>query len=219
MRYLVAALAAASALAAGAHAEAGIPQWVKGNAGLWSDGAIGDAEFAASMQYLLSEGILRLPVPEVRAAESSAPAEDRAASFAVHFSQGPFGDGVSVYSYSLYSQISRTTTDTSLDYMQYAETTPSFTLRSLPSTDKAEVYEVMERYLDHDHSLSGFMVNVEILTGGGQILQTWKYEDCKIVDYWVYTNTDKTKYNFSDEDGMEIRDAMVISCIHQRLDV
>ena len=219
MRAWIVAAAACSGLAAVAYADGGIPEWVKDNAGLWYDGRISDAEFAASMQHLASLGVLALPVPEVLASGSAAPPSERAASFAVHFSRGPFEHKESIYSYSLYRQISRTTTDESLDYMQYAETTPSFTLHSLPSTDKKGVYEVMERYLDHQHGIQSFFADVEILTGGGDVLQTWRYEDCRIVDYWIYTNTDKTEYNFSDGDGMEIRDAMVVSCMFQRLDM
>lgn len=206
-------------MVAGYGDSAGIPQWIKGNAGLWSEGVISDSEFVNSLQYLLGAGILELPITEARAATSPVSDEDSAQSFVVHFSWGPFDEPVSIYSYSLYWQMSRTTQDTSLDINKYAEKVPSFTLYSLPSHDKQPVYEVVERYLDHQYSIQDFFVDVEILTGSGDILQTWKYEKCKIVDYWVYSNTDKTKYNFSGTDGIEIRDGMTLSCVSQRLEV
>lgn len=206
-------------LAAGYGDSAGIPQWIKGNAGLWSEGVISDSEFVNSLQYLLGAGILELPITEARAATSPISDEDSAQSFVVHFSWGPFDEPVSIYSYSLYWQMSRTTQDTSLDRQKHAENVPSFTLYSLPSPDKQPVYEVVERYLDHQYAIPDFFVDVEILTGSGDVLQTWKYEKCKIVDYWVYSNTDKTRYNFSDTDGIEIRDGMTLSCVSQRLEV
>lgn len=92
-------------------------------------------------------------------------------------------------------------------------------MNSLPSPDKQPVYEVVERYLDHQYAIPDFFVDVEILTGNGDVLQTWKYEKCKIVDYVVYNNTSKTQYNFSGTDGIEIRDRMVLSCSSQRLEV
>ena len=199
--------------------QVGIPQWIKGNAGLWSEGTISDSEFVNSLQYLLGAGILELPITEARAATSPVSDEDTAQSFVVHFSRGPFAEPVSIYSYSLYGQLSKTTQDTSLDRSQYGEKVPSFRLNSLPSPDKQPVYEVVERYLDHQYAIPDFFVDVEILTGNGDVLQTWKYEKCKIVDYVVYNNTSKTQYNFSGTDGIEIRDEMVLSCVSQRLEV
>lgn len=101
--------------------QVGIPQWIKGNAGLWSEGTISDSEFVNSLQYLLGAGILELPITEARAASSPVSDEDTAQSFVVHFSRGPFAEPVSIYSYSLYGQLSKTTQDTSLDYNKYGE--------------------------------------------------------------------------------------------------
>lgn len=207
------------AAAYGDSVDGGIPQWIKTNAGLWSEGVISDSDFANSMQYLLSAGIPELPIPEVRAADGRASDAETAQSLVVHFSQGPFDKKVSIYSYSLYYQRSRTTQDTSLASTQYAENVPSFSLRSLPSSDKRPVYDVVERYLDHQYDIADFFVDVEIVSGSGEVLQTWQYERCKIVDYEVYPNTDKTQYSFSGDDRMEIRDSMVLSCFTQRLDV
>ena len=217
---MLAALAAGPAVLVAGHGEqAGIPQWIRGNAGLWSDGIISDSEFVSSMQYLVGAGVLEIPITEARATGGPITDAERAQSFVVHFSQGPFDEKVSIYSYSLYSQISRTTQDQSLDYTKRLEYVPSFTLHSLISADKQPVYVVAERYLDHHHDIADFFVDVEIMSGDGRVLQTWEYEKCSIVDYLVYTNTDKTKYNFSGADQMEIRDRMMVSCSDQRLNI
>jgi len=43
-----------------------IPNWVRGNAGLWADGAIDDRTFATGIGYLVSQDIIRVPAQEGR---------------------------------------------------------------------------------------------------------------------------------------------------------
>jgi len=38
-----------------------IPQWVKNNAKWWSDGTIGDSDFVKGIQYLVQNGIVKIP--------------------------------------------------------------------------------------------------------------------------------------------------------------
>jgi hypothetical protein len=38
-----------------------IPDWVKSNAGWWSDGMINDSDFVSGIQYLINEGIMTIP--------------------------------------------------------------------------------------------------------------------------------------------------------------
>lgn len=38
-----------------------IPDWVRGNAGWWSQGEIGDSDFVSGIQYLIKEGIMTIP--------------------------------------------------------------------------------------------------------------------------------------------------------------
>ena len=40
---------------------AGVPAWVKNNAGWWADGTIGDSDFITGIQYLIEEGIITIP--------------------------------------------------------------------------------------------------------------------------------------------------------------
>jgi len=37
-----------------------IPSWIKNNACWWSDGTISDSDFAAGIQYLISNGIIHV---------------------------------------------------------------------------------------------------------------------------------------------------------------
>jgi hypothetical protein len=41
--------------------QAAIPPWVKNNAKWWADGTIGDSDFVQGIQFLIKEGILKVP--------------------------------------------------------------------------------------------------------------------------------------------------------------
>nr|WP_048097429.1 hypothetical protein [Candidatus Nitrosopumilus salaria] len=38
-----------------------IPTWIKNNAGWWADGSIGDSDFVQGIQFLIKEGIMKIP--------------------------------------------------------------------------------------------------------------------------------------------------------------
>ncbi len=38
-----------------------IPQWIKNNAGWWADGSIDDNSFIQGIQFLIKEGIMKIP--------------------------------------------------------------------------------------------------------------------------------------------------------------
>ena len=40
-----------------------IPSWIKNNAGWWADGSIDDDAFVQGLQFLIKEGILKVPQP------------------------------------------------------------------------------------------------------------------------------------------------------------
>ena len=45
----------------GSQAELQIPTWIKNNAKWWSEGQIGDSEFVQGIQYLVKQGIIKIP--------------------------------------------------------------------------------------------------------------------------------------------------------------
>ena len=59
------AVVALTLLTAGAvYAQTTIPDWVKEVAGFWADGLINDDEYASTIQYLIEQGIITIPIPE-----------------------------------------------------------------------------------------------------------------------------------------------------------
>ncbi|HMK32345.1 MAG TPA: hypothetical protein VK431_01835, partial [Nitrosopumilaceae archaeon] len=45
----------------GSQDELQIPSWIKNNAKWWSQGQIGDSEFVQGIQYLVKQGIIKIP--------------------------------------------------------------------------------------------------------------------------------------------------------------
>jgi hypothetical protein len=67
-----------------------VPDWVKNNAKWWSEGSINEADYIKSLEYLITQGIIQIPIPisEVIATQNSLSDDERAQSFVVHFSDG-----------------------------------------------------------------------------------------------------------------------------------
>jgi len=50
--------------------ESSIPEWVKSNAGWWADGTIDDTAFIQGIQFLIKEGIMKIPETEITSQNS-----------------------------------------------------------------------------------------------------------------------------------------------------
>ncbi len=68
--------------------DSSIPDWVKNNAKWWAEGNISEADYVSSLQYLINQGILSIPIPIIQVLAASSPVsdEDRAQSIVVRFS-------------------------------------------------------------------------------------------------------------------------------------
>ena len=62
-----------------------IPDWVKNNAKWWSEGSISEADYVKSLEYMITNGIIDIPIPitiaEVTAAQNLVADDERAQSF------------------------------------------------------------------------------------------------------------------------------------------
>ena len=195
----------------GVYAESSsIPDWVKNNAKWWSEGQIGETDYVSSLQYLINQGIIQIPITEVTAATTSLSDSERAQSFTVHFFGGDFfTETISIYTYSQFLHFSETITSDSVSQFQDR---PAFLLRSLPSDDKAPIYDLVDRFVNAGSTPTPFFVNVEVIAGDGTVIQTWEYRRCAVVDYAVFVNDEEDEYRFSDKDEAEIRDVLVVEC-------
>ena len=187
-----------------------IPDWVKNNAKWWSEGQIGEMDYISSLQYLINQGIIQIPITEVTAATTSLSDSERAKSFVVHYSGGDyFTETITIYTYTQFFHFSETIDSNNISFFQ---DTPTFLLRSLLSHDKSVIYDLVNKYVNAGAKPERFDVRVEVLAGDGKVIQTWEYRKCDVTDYATFVNDDEDEYRFSDNDEAEIRDVLVIQC-------
>ncbi len=208
---LIVGLSIFSVFIFGVNAESStIPDWVKNNAKWWSEGQIGETDYISSLQYLINQGIIQIPITEVTAATTSFSDDEIAQSFIVHFSGGDFfTEPITIYSYSRFFHFSETIAS---DNVSQFQDRPAFVLRSLPSDDKAPIYDLVDRYVNAGSIPRPFETSVEVIAGDGSVIQTWEYRRCDVIDYAVYVNDEEDEYRFGDKDKAEIRDVLVIEC-------
>jgi len=193
-----------------------IPDWVKNNAKWWSEGQIGESDYISSLQYLINEGIIKVQVPitKVIATELPLSESDTAQSIVVRYLGGDyFRQEVTIYTYSTFFHFSETVrTITSIGGTSAFTETPLFILRSLPSLDKQIIYDLVNKYVRAGKSPEPFDVSVDILTGDGDMLQSWQYRKCDVLDYSTYVDSDKDTYRFGKSDKAEIRELILFGC-------
>ena len=197
-----------------------VPEWVKNNAKWWADGTIGEADYIASLQYLITQGIITIPITEVTAATSPVSDADRAQSLVVRISGGPIKEEVSFMTFSLFTTIS--SRDVSLidaSVYKFGEK-PQFMISGLPSKDKTLLYEAIDKEFfakTTSPTVSRFDVNIDILAGDGSLIQTWIYKKCLITAYGTFFQDVTNFYPFSGQEGGEFREKILFECSGVRL--
>ena len=198
-----------------------VPEWVKNNAKWWADGTIGEADYIASLQYLITQGIITIPITEVTAATSPVSDADRAQSLVVRISGGPIKEEVSFMTFSSFTTVS--SRDVSLidaSVYKFGEK-PQFMISGLPSKDKTLLYEAIDKEFfakTSSPTVTRFNVNIDILAGDGSLIQTWKYSKCLITAYGTFFQDVTNFYPFSGQEGGEFREKIFFECAGVRLD-
>jgi hypothetical protein len=57
-----------------------------------------------------------------------------------------------------------------------------------------------------------FDVDIDVLSGDGQIIQTWAYKNCEPTAYGTFLQDVTNFYQFVDQDKSEIRDRVTFTC-------
>ena len=188
-----------------------IPAWIKENSKWWSEGKISDQDYIAGLQYLISHGILKIPVG---VGANDPPIEkNNAQSFIVHV----LADKEYVFdTFSKFTNTGQTITSAKLDpnLPSTISTTsaPEFQLESLTSTDKKDFYNIISNYLAGSVTIKPYNINIDIVASDGSIIETLEYGSCRPTGYSVYTNDDSTQYRLANKDGSEIREDTNFMC-------
>jgi len=196
-----------------ASAEEGIiPSWIKNTALWYGEGQVSDTEFINAVQYLISQDILSIPIPSVIAANTNLSDNDRAMSIIVHYNGELFKAGETIYTYSEFQHLSSVVRTSNTGIQTVASSSPQFYLSGLPSEDKKTVYRLVDEYVNPGRPPAQYDIQVDIMTGGGNVIQTWDYRSCDIVEYVTYLDFNKDNYRFSEKDDAEIREVLLWEC-------
>ncbi len=195
-------------------ADSSIPEWVKNNAKWWSEGSISDSDYVESLEYLINNGIIDVPIQitEVTAAQTMYSEEERAQSFRVTISN--IMEPLPVHFFEKFELTTSLTADDPLGRLyEFRDNNPTFFLESLPSADKKPFYDFIADWMDRGDLLNEFDVDVDVLDGTGAVIQTWAFERCGITSYGTYLQDFVFYYSYSGIQDSEIRDRANFSCV------
>jgi len=198
-------------------ANTSVPDWVKNNAKWWSEGSITETDYIKSLEYLITQGIIQISIPitEVTAAQTALSDGERAQSFVVHFSDGliekPFTIDTFVKFEATSSQAGEGGFPATSPIYKFADP-PEFLLESMPSADKQEMYKGIDKWLSGNPIVTPFDVAIDVLSGDGQVILTWEYDECEPTAYGTFVQDLIFYYQFVDQEKSEIRERVVFSC-------
>ena len=205
-------------------ADSVLPDWIKNNAKWWSEGSITETDYIKSLEYLIVQGIIQIPIPitEVVAAQSPLSDDEREQSFVVHFSDGLIEKPFII---DTFVKFEATSSQTSADEflatfpIYIFKDEPEFLLESLPSVDKQDMYRGIDRWMRDSAAVTPFDVDIDVLSGNGQIIQTWAYKDCEPTAYGTFLQDFIFYYQFVDQEKSEIRERVTFTCAGVHLEV
>ena len=195
-------------------ADSSIPDWVKNNAKWWSEGTISETDYIQSLEYLINNGIINIPIPitEVTAAQTMYSEEERAQSFRVTISN--IVEPLPVHFFEKFELTSSSAGDSNdlRGRMYEFRDSPKFFLESVPSANKKPFYDFVSDWMDGGDLLNEFDIDVTVLDGSSAEIQTWAFTTCEITSYGTYLQDTTFIYQFSGEKDSEIRDRTSFSC-------
>jgi len=203
-------------------ADSSIPEWIKNNAKWWSEGTISESEYVTSLEFLITEGIIQIPIPitEVTAVQSLLTDNERAQYFVVHFADGLIEKPITIETfYKFEATGSQTEPERYVHPIYLFDDQPEFLLESLPSVDKQDMYRGIDRWMSKSAPVTPFDVDIDVLSGDGQIIQTWAYQKCEPTAYGTFLQDVTFLYQFVDQAKSEIRERVTFTCAGIDLEV
>ena len=100
----------------------------------------------------------------------------------------------------------------------------NFLLESVPSKDKKPFYLLVQKSLESKNNAilknKGINISIDIFSGDGEIIETLKYSNCDVTEYFVHGVDSKGKIFFAEEDGtVEIREVTKFECVSFTLEI
>ena len=205
-------------------ANSSVPDWVKNNAKWWSEGSITETDYIKSLEFLITQGIIQIPIPitEVTAAQTPLTDDERAQYFVVTFDDGLIEEPFTIDTFIKFEATSSQTKQS-----EFLATFPiykfgdeaEFLLESMPSIDKQKMYIGINNWMERGSSLTPFDVRIDVMSGDGRVIQTWHYDDCKPTAYGTFLQDVIFLYQYVDQDKSEIRERVTFTCAGIDLEV
>jgi hypothetical protein len=137
----------------------------------------------------------------------------------VEFSGGALEDTIPAYSFSKFTPIKQVR-NLPIFVPGYAiDAKPGFSLQSLPSKDKEDLYVGISKYILPGKDPEPFDASVHLASGSGEIIQTWKYSKCSVTNYSTFFIDNLLFFKFKQTFGSEIRDKTNFDCTGLEFDV
>ncbi len=136
--------------------------------------------------------------------------KDRAQVFTAHFSGGDMQNGFD-YTFLKFAPFSKDYLSFMLPDYTFGDK-PQFYLESMPSKDKGKFYQLVNRYVKAGSAPQPFDVSVDLTSGDGSTIQTWKYAKCDVTKYQPYFQRILIVNMFTEKFQPEIRDRAVFEC-------
>ncbi|HSB83550.1 MAG TPA: hypothetical protein VLD64_03590, partial [Nitrosarchaeum sp.] len=138
--------------------------------------------------------------------------EQRAMSFVVNFEGTDISPAKTVKTFSKFVPINDVNSIILRPGNSFDSSAKSFYLESLPNKENSWYYELVSRYVNAGVKPELFNVIVDVKSGSGDVLQTWKYSKCAISDYVTYYDENLLNYKLHGKWQSEIRDRSIFSC-------
>jgi len=142
--------------------------------------------------------------------------ETRAERIIAQFSGGELQNTVTFYSFSKFTPLAKNPTFPISVPGNVIGEKPRFALESLPTTDKENYYKFLSRYINAGKAPEPFDATIHLITGNGNILQSWQYKDCSANNYVVFFTDNLIR--FKQTLSSEIRDKTYFECSGLSLD-
>ena len=137
--------------------------------------------------------------------------DQRAQTFVVRVKGTEISPERTSYEFTKFAQITNEDLRILLPNSPFGET-PKFYLESLPSKDKQWLYNLASMYINPGKIPEPFEVSIDVVSGLGQNLQTWEYDECKIIDYKIYIADSLANRMFTEKFQPELRDRTIFEC-------
>jgi len=203
--------------------DSSVPEWIKNNAKWWSEGTISESEYVTSLEYLITEGIIQIPIPitEVTAAQSLLTDSERAQYFVVHFADGLIEKPITIETFYKFEATSSQNqrSELYLHPIYLFDDKPTFLLESMPSPDKQDMYIGINNWMERGSSLTPFDISIDVMSGDGRVIQTWHYLDCVPTGYGTFLQDVTFIHQFVDSSKSEIRERVTFTCAGIDLEV